>query len=58
MKQVELFYCYNLELHRYLTQQGIRYITKAKHHKTNKLFTLYQQTEELTEALHSYKGNK
>lgn len=50
------FYCYNINVSKYLTSKGIEYITIAKEPKSNKLFSLYKQTKELQQALKEYKN--
>lgn len=51
----QYFYCYDRELFDYLNTKGFRFITKARHFKTNALFTLFQQTLELNLALEEWK---
>lgn len=58
MEQREYFYCYNIAVSRYLESKGIKYITVAREPKSNKLFSLYEQTQELTDLLREYKFNK
>jgi hypothetical protein len=51
-----LFYCYDLNLARFLKQdKNIPFITKARHLDTNKVFHLFQITEALQSALKEYK---
>lgn len=54
----EFFYCYNINVSKYLTSLGIKYILVAREPKSNKLFSLYPQTEELTQALLDYNKGK
>lgn len=56
---MELFYCYNEQLAKYLRfTKDIGFITKARHIKTNQIFHLFSQTQELSDAIHDYKNNK
>ncbi len=52
----DYFYCYNINLSRYLTSKGINYIMIAREPKSNKLFSQYLQTAELTKAIQEYKN--
>ncbi|MEB2264144.1 hypothetical protein LAV77_04960 [Priestia megaterium] len=52
-----LFYCYDKDKCFYLLQKGFRYLTKAKHYKTNRLFTLWEITEELNAAIKKYDSH-
>lgn len=45
------FFCYNAEISRKLRDRGIRHITVAVHPNTCRMFWLYEQTPELSEAL-------
>jgi 3-deoxy-D-manno-octulosonic acid (KDO) 8-phosphate synthase len=50
------FYCYDYNLTEFLRfTKGIDYIIKAKHPKTNRLFTMFYRTKELTEAIEEWK---
>lgn len=56
---MDFFYCYNEELAKYLRfTKNISFITKARHVKTNKIFYLFMQTQQLTEAINTYKDDK
>ena len=52
------FFCYNKRVSDYLQQNGLHYITVARDPKTNKLFSLYKQTPELSRLLTQYKNSK
>lgn len=52
------FYCYDLKLFNFLKAKGIKFITKAKHYKTNDLFSLYEQSPELSAALREWWDDK
>lgn len=56
MSKSSYFFCYNPSLSKYLSDKGVRYITKAKHPVSDQLFTLYEQSEELNKHIKSYKG--
>lgn len=50
------YFCYNPRLAKYLRYDcNLPFITKAKHIDTNNKFWLFEQTEELTKAIHTYK---
>lgn len=50
----EYFYCYTKKLSLYLSSQGIHYIIKARSVKDNSIFTLYEKTNELQQALEQF----
>lgn len=56
INNADYFFCYNPKLSAYLYLQGLSYITKAIHPKTQQLFSLYQHSEELTTAIKKYKS--
>lgn len=56
MEQEKYFYCYNKEVSDYLASKGIKYINVARELKSNKIYSLYKQTEQLTKALTEYKN--
>lgn len=58
MKKTNYFFCYNNNLVTELLNEGFTYITKAKDIKSNKIFTLFSTTEELSEYLAARKSNK
>ena len=52
----DFFYCYDYNLANYLRfTKGIDYIIKAKHPKTNRLFTIFHKTPLLQEAIDEWK---
>ncbi|MEK4752293.1 hypothetical protein MKX72_07350 [Priestia sp. FSL R5-0597] len=54
MKQ-EYYFCYSTNLSEFLREEkGMEAICKAFHHKTDKLFWLFEKTEELKDALNEY----
>lgn len=52
----DFFFCYNPSLMSYLLEQGLRFITCARHERTNDKFWMFQQSEKLTDALKEYKN--
>ena len=50
----DYYFCYSLELHKYLREQGFRYICKGRHPESLRIFTLYEVTPEFTEKLAEY----
>lgn len=51
----DFYYCYNKSKKDYLIKIGIRHITIAKSVKDDKVFWLYQKTDELLNALDEYR---
>lgn len=49
--QRDHFYCYDIGLINYLRKKGFRYIVKAKHITTNKIFAVFPVTDELSEHI-------
>lgn len=58
LDQSKYFFCYDMKLFNFLDKKGFRFITKARHYKTNDLFSLYKQTNELNAALEQWLTNK
>lgn len=56
-EQSKYFYCYNMNLSKYLYEKGFRYIHKAREIKTGNIFSCYEVTDGLSAALKSYKSN-
>lgn len=57
MKQLtekDFFFCYNYKLSAFLRYKGIHYITKSIAPKNNKMYTMYQKTDELQAAIDQY----
>ncbi|MGG1673899.1 hypothetical protein ACIFOE_25390 [Paenibacillus sp. NRS-1783] len=50
------FYCYDIHLFNYLTSKGFSFITKARHYKTNVLFSMYLKTPELSIAIDEWEA--
>ena len=51
----QFFYCYDIDLMNYLQENGERYITKAIHPVTMKLFFLYQKNSSFQKLLNNFK---
>lgn len=51
----DFFFCYTIELSKYLSQNGVPYIFKGRSIKDNSIFTLYQKTSELQDLLTEFK---
>lgn len=56
MNKEDFFYCYNKNLSNFLRFKGFRYIHMAKEIKTGNIFSLYQRTEELSQAIKEYQS--
>ncbi len=50
------FYCYDIHLFNFLTKKGFPFITKARHYKTNVLFSIYLKTPELSVAIDEWEA--
>lgn len=55
---IQFFYCYDANLFTYLSNKGFRFITKAKHYKTNDLFSMYIKTPSLSAAIDEWEQSK
>ncbi|WP_243355975.1 hypothetical protein [Bacillus litorisediminis] len=53
----DLFFCYDVQLCRYLRSKGFYYLLSAISN-ANQRFWLYAQSRELREAIDEYKTNK
>ena len=45
------FYCYSCKMKDFLKSQGLRFITKAIHPKTNRVFFIFEKCDELDKAI-------
>jgi hypothetical protein len=54
LQSTDFFYCYSKQVSDYLTSLGINKITVAREPKSNRLFSLYYQSDELKQALTKY----
>lgn len=50
----DLFFCYTKKLSIYLKNRGFSYIFKAKSIKDDSVFTLYQMTPDLQQAVEQF----
>lgn len=48
------YYCYDAKMSRYLSENNINYIVKAKSLKDGRIFTMYQRNKEFYDVLHDY----
>ncbi|WP_226035642.1 hypothetical protein [Aquibacillus saliphilus] len=58
MKEItnsDLFYCYNKRLSDHLFECGLTPLTIAINPKSKNIFSLYQKTNELQQAIDKYK---
>ncbi|WP_425203641.1 hypothetical protein [Priestia megaterium] len=53
--EVKFFYCYDTQMQAFLQRKGFKHVTKARHHKTGKLFMLYILDNQLRESIESWK---
>jgi hypothetical protein len=52
---MSFFYCYDMKLFDFLKNKGFKYILKARHYKTNDLFSMYHQSNDLNDALDEWR---
>lgn len=52
------FYCYSLQLLRFLKLQGISYIYKSKHKKTGNTFWVFNRDAALDKSLEAWESYK
>lgn len=48
------YYCYDAKMSRYLSDNNINYIVKAKSLKDGRIFTMYQRDKLFYDVLHDY----
>ena len=58
MKREDFYFCYSIKLSQYLQEKGFRFIFMAKETHKDNLFSLYERTDALNDALESYRLNK
>lgn len=56
LRKENFYFCYSSKLSKYLQSKGFRYLFMARETSKNNLFTLYERTEELSDALEQYKS--
>ncbi|MEM4994934.1 hypothetical protein WKH56_20430 [Priestia sp. SB1] len=49
--KIEFFYCYDEDMNLYLKRKGFRYVTKAKHPITDRIFYQYILINDLQVAI-------
>jgi hypothetical protein len=52
------FFCYNSDLGKYLKSKGLNYVTRAKHYKSNKEFSLFEVTDTLEQYIKEFNKMK
>ena len=52
----DFLYCYDINLTNHFKEHGLQYIIKAKSIKDNKIFTLWQKSDELYNVMRMYKS--
>lgn len=53
-----LFYCYSCKMKDFIKSQGIRFITKAIHPRTNRVFFVFEKSEALNLAIQKWNEVK
>lgn len=51
MQEIELYCCYSLNLRKYLTSKGVRYLLAALNPNTKKMFWVYIKNKDLDDLL-------
>ena len=52
------FFCYNINLADYLMNNGIQVVTKARAISSDKVFWMFERSDELDVAINEYKRQK
>lgn len=55
MSNKDYYYIYDVNLSRYLSENGIRYILKARSIKDGRIFTMYDKTDKLLNLTKTWK---
>jgi len=55
VKTGDFFFCYTKAMSDFLSDKNISYFMKAKSIKDNNIFTMYQKSDELYNAINDYK---
>ena len=58
MNDVELYYCYSLNLRDFLSENGVRYKLAALNPNSKNLFWAYIKNEKLDKLLSEWSANK
>jgi hypothetical protein len=53
-----LFYCYSCNMKDFLKSQGLRFVTKGRHPKTDKPFFVFEKSEELNKGIKKWNDLK
>lgn len=53
-KEKNLFYCYSVKMKDFIKSQGIDYITKAIHPRTNRVFFIFPKSKSLDVAIEKW----
>lgn len=56
MKKSNYFFCYNINVSKFMTEKGIEYITVSQDLKTKKIFSLYFIDDVFQQAMNEYKA--
>lgn len=57
-EQTKYFFCYDMELAKFIKLKGVDYITRAKHYKSDKEFTLYLCNDYVDQLIEEYKSSR
>lgn len=52
------FYCYSCNLKNFFCDNGLKYITRSIHEKTNKPFWVFESSSKVDELLEKWRLNK
>ncbi|MFY0802149.1 hypothetical protein [Peribacillus frigoritolerans] len=58
MKKRDYFFCYNINVSKFMAEKGIEFITVSQDLKTKKIFSLYFIDEKFQAAMNEYRANK
>lgn len=54
----QYFYCYSPKMKQFFCDNGLRYITKSVHDKTNKPFWVFESSNKITDLLELWRRNR
>lgn len=49
------FFCYSERMSNFIMSKGVSYITQAKHKETDKVFTLFERSDQLELVINEYE---
>lgn len=52
------FYCYSPKMKKFFCENGLRYITRSIHEKTNKPFWVFESGDKVTELLEKWRAKR